>query len=1118
MRFAYLIIFFMYAGFIWASQGYEISYTELPNGTLELTYELNQYQLQTVEHEGQVYTRINFENGVYTQKAGFAELPIVSAAVQLPPRKNVDAIELAGFFEDIKVDNPLLPSRGVLYRNQNPEDIPYRIDPQSITKTWYPELLSSLSKPYIIRDIRGTTVQFYPFRYQGSTQTLRIYNKFTVRLIENDTDPINPLSGGDRIILPEMDALYKSVFINYTASEEALSYEQYGDILLITTARDESAIQPYIDWKREKGFQVQKEVVAQGTNVKSLIKNQYDANNNILYVQLVGDWQDIQSDLGTSSNLPMDPEMGCVEGDDDFIDIAIGRLSAQSSTEVTLQVDKIITYEKYPQSGADWYHTATGIASDQGPGDDNEYDDEHNDVIWNDKLNPFTYINYNAIYDPTASSLMVTDAVNNGNGVMNYTGHGSSTGWSTSGFSNSDVTNLTNGHKLPFIISVACNNGEFNISSGDCFSEAWLKKDGGGAVLMLGSTISQPWDPPMRGQDYFMDLIIGGYNYDEHTGQNGINTNEQRSFFGSIFINGVSLMLSESATGSDVETAHTWTTFGDPSIQLRTKNYDPLTLSNRTVTEGQNYSTTVSSNGVPVEGAMVSVSQNEQYFSGITDAQGDVTIGHSMTAGTALLVTTAFNTETVYDTIDVGGGDGPYLVVESYQVDDVVTGNNNGQADFNESVTLDVSVENAGNEPAVDVNAVLKTDDAYITITDSLHDYGLIESGQTVLGDDAFALTIAEDAPDQHNALCNVEFSDTSDGKWTSEISILLHAPSLTIGALTIDDQDNGNNDGNLDEGENADLIIPTSNDGHADATETQGVLTTDNTDLSITEDTYNFGTIVCNDTSEAVFNVSVSTDAEPGSEALLYYTVTSGAYVERDTFTVVIGDKQIYVMSDTTVTVRNGLFYDSGGQDNNYANREGVKMTFYPEERTPAVQVQFTMLELEYEADYLHIFDGSDVFAPECAGSPFTGSELPDQITATNAEGALTFMFRSNTSNTLAGWQADIYSTDFVSQVDELKQTVPAQFALKGAYPNPFNPKTTIQYQLSHSRHVQIDIFNALGKHVVSLLDNKIPEGRHRINWEGTDRSDTPLNSGIYFVRMRAGNFEQVQKVIMIK
>ena len=297
------------------------------------------------------------------------------------------------------------------------------------------------------------------------------------------------------------------------------------------------------------------EVVATGTNVKTLIQNAYDANNNLLYVQLVGDWADIKCDASGGS--PMDPQLGCVVGSDEVADITIGRISSNSPSDVTVQIDKIINYEKNPETGAGWYSAAIGIASSQGPGDDGENDNEHIQVIWDNKLDPFTYNDFSPIYDPSANISMVNTAVNNGASIINYCGHGSPTSWGTTGFSNSNVANLTNGDKLPVIFSVACNNGNFQ-DPGDCFAEAWVKKENGGAVLFLGATISQPWNPPMRGEDYFNDILIGGYDYSAYPQQNGISTTEQRTTIGAIVFNGLAVMTAESGNSDDWETVKTW--------------------------------------------------------------------------------------------------------------------------------------------------------------------------------------------------------------------------------------------------------------------------------------------------------------------------------------------------------------------------------------------------------------------------------------------------------------------------------------------------------------------------------------------------------------------------------
>jgi hypothetical protein len=208
---------------------------------------------------------------------------------------------------------------------------------------------------------------------------------------------------------------------------------------------------------------------------------------------------------------------------------------------------------------------------------------------------------------------------------------------------------------MPFIVSVACAVGA--IQKNDCFAQHWLRKENGGAVITWMSTMDQPWTPPMRGQDYFYDILIGGFAYDQ--GQYGIPTNEQRTHWGAIAVNAANLMLSENSSSYDKATVRTWTTFGDPSLQLRTKLPATIASSANTILQGFPYTTTITANGVPVSDALVCISQNGEYFHAFTDANGNVSIANSFTQGNVRLVVTAFNTTTIYEMIECTFGGTP---------------------------------------------------------------------------------------------------------------------------------------------------------------------------------------------------------------------------------------------------------------------------------------------------------------------------------------------------------------------------------------------------------------------------------------------------------------------------
>ncbi|HDQ71335.1 MAG TPA: hypothetical protein ENN19_04465, partial [Chloroflexi bacterium] len=675
--------------------GYTVSFYQDDVSSITLDFQLGDYAFSETSKDGITYTKIDFDGGVVTTDRGYAEVPFIHAALQLPPDKNVSLLVEDTTFVDYPLTDPLLPSRGVIYRDQDPESLPYIIDPASLTDEWYPTQLAESTAPFILRDVRGINVYVYPFRYNGASQTLRVYTSVTVKLVQDTSRATNQLLVAPGHITAEMDPLYRSIFINYDAGDTfsqanvSRAVDEMGEILVVYTSRDASVIQPYVEWKREKGFRVHTQQVATGTNVKNTIRNAYNANQNILYVQLVGDWADIKSDLGGGANAPMDPMLGCVVGSDNYPDLIIGRFSANNTTHVSTQINKAINYERSP--GGSWYYNGMGIASSEGAGmgDDGESDIQHQAVIRDYKLLPYTYISsgYTSAFGDGTSKSVLRNAVNAGLSIINYTGHGSSTSWGTTGFNNYDVNALTNGSKLPVIISVACVNGAFHNSS-DCFAEAWLRKENGGAVATLMSTINQPWQPPMRGQDYMNDLLIGGYNYSSNPG-NGISTSEGRTTFGSIVFNGLILMYTESSGSSDLQTIQTWTLFGDSSLQVRTDTPRSTSLSNTQVDANTPFSTRVTASGVGVKDALVSLSRGSTVFSALTDSAGNVTLNHTLSAGPAKLVVTGLNLATVYLNVTIQDGTPPEApsnlqaqAVSDVQIDLGWTDNASGEDSF----------------------------------------------------------------------------------------------------------------------------------------------------------------------------------------------------------------------------------------------------------------------------------------------------------------------------------------------------------------------------------------------------------------------------------------------------
>ncbi len=89
---------------------------------------------------------------------------------------------------------------------------------------------------------------------------------------------------------------------------------------------------------------------------------------------------------------------------------------------------------------------------------------------------------------------------------------------------------------------------------------------------------------------------------------------------------------------------------------------------------------------------------------------------------------------------------------------------------------------------------------------------------------------------------------------------------------------------------------------------------------------------------------------------------------------------------------------------------------------------------------------------------------------------------------------------------------------ALHNAYPNPFNPTTTISYSLAETGPIEISVYNLKGQKVRKLIDKRQTAGDYEVVWDGKNSSGRPVSSGVYFYRMSAPDRTLVKKMTMVK
>ena len=132
----------------------------------------------------------------------------------------------------------------------------------------------------------------------------------------------------------------------------------------------------------------------------------------------------------------------------------------------------------------------------------------------------------------------------------------------------------------------------------------------------------------------------------------------------------------------------------------------------------------------------------------------------------------------------------------------------------------------------------------------------------------------------------------------------------------------------------------------------------------------------------------------------------------------------EAYNMQNTTITTCNAAFYDDGGPNSNYSHNMDCTMTFLPETEGAMMEASFDEFNTENSWDKLYIYDGSNTSSTLIG--EYTGQNSPRTVTATNAQGALTFRFTSDSSVASSGWKAHIYCTGIT--YDPLEVTAEAE------------------------------------------------------------------------------------------
>jgi hypothetical protein len=1133
----------------------------------DINFSITQFSLKDILIEGAIEQEILLPGVFLPNEEGMPNLPGVSRFIAIPQGATAD-FSIESFRTDSFTGIDVAPAPHLPFDiEDNPPQYQKNRSAYGIN-SFFPASPVQISEPMRLRGVDVVLLGITPFQYNPVTKELLVYRDLKVKVACSGG---NDAYGESRLrsrwwdpILADMllnsDALPS---MNYSYAVESTRDANVQDVEYLIITPDDPGFIAWGDslriFRNQQGIKTGLITTAEiGGNtfeaIESYINNAYNTWNPApSAVLLMGDYGTSGSTIVSSPKYPhpysgtyiSDNYYADVDGDD-LPDIALSRMTAQNVSQLEIMVNKILDYERHPPTDPGFYDhpvTAMGwqterwfqlcseiingfwdIKLGKNPVRENAIYSGTPGTVWSTATNTETIVDYfgpnglgyipentGHLTDWGGNATRINADINSGAFMVQHRDHGDEEGWGEPYYTVSSLSGLNN-DELPFVFSVNCLTGQFDWS-GECFTEAFHRHAKRALGLIAATQVSYSFvnDTYTWGMydNMWPDFMPAEQTWFPQRYVLPAFANSAGKYF---------LQQSDWPYNTDDKeiTYYLFHHHGCSYSTVYTEVPENLTVTHNTVLDGSASTFTITADagsliGLSVRGELIGVAE------GTGDAV-DVAITPQTPGDTMLVTVTKQNYYRYTSEVMVVSSSGPYIAVDTYAVNDALTGNANGLADFGESAHLNVAAKNFGSSMGYHISGTLSSSDSWLTITDNYHTYGDIDSGITVPGDTAFAFRFAENVADQHSAACKVTFKDQDNLQWISNIKITANAPVFDAGELSIDDSSNPNPNQQLDPGETAALSIEAINIGHADAPNVTAQLRALNSGVTVLDAADELATLSVNETDLADFQVYADASLPQGSSAIFEMTILSGAYSSRDTFEVIVGNVPEYVMASGTVTVANAIFYDTGGSTGNYSDRERITMTFTPQSGLSGLTLKFTAFNVA-DGDELAIYDGATTSATPLPGSPFSGTTLPAQFTTTNADGALTFDFSSNFRGNESGWRAEI-SPEVALAMPDFPQAMILSHKLFASYPNPFNAQTAISYQIASPGEVELMVYNVLGQEVAKLVKGVQQAGRYAVNWDASG-----VTSGVYFCRIsvtdpssKNGKFEDIRKMLLIK
>jgi len=1103
-----------------------------------------------------------------------------------------------------------------------------------------------------MRWLRIAPVVISPARYDAETHTLIVADQLdlSIEFVRDETDNV-PAPDPERYWSLAYEQFFRGILIN---PDNLPDIQQDGKVVtrgsyVIVTDQDISrVVGDFATWKKEKGFDVVvKPIVYVGMEADELLDSIRTWYTNWdrppEYILLLGDSNKQNMRLPTfyiknpERNEPPDPTdlpYSCLEGDDYFPDLFLGRISCDSPAwelAVVGLARSVLHEQNVGSYRPGQFHRATIWAGNFSDGGVAVYSPVETSEWLAERLRERDWDVETFYYrgDPgdNISSDPIVESMNRGINIASYRGWADANGSHYPQFYRGDLDRLQNSPLLPIFTTFVCNTGDFDNNDVDpCFGEKAITR-GTRPTPFAALGFYGPSD--LHTNTRFNNSMLGNYYFGLlNEGQNTLATAVLRAKMGVWAANPRSRHMG--GDGYFVQFYFSvYNILGDPEVTLYMDEPSDLAVEHpdHLAVGESSMRFHVTANGQPVRGALIHLAKpNETDVSILTDADGIAFAPVNLLTPDSLQVTIlAYKAAPYRAWVPVRAS------ARMIGFDHAVVRNQQGDArlDLGVPSTVTVSLKNFGSEAIQGVTASLEAPMAGVTVSEGAVLFGDMAVGATVEGQSSFHVQLDRNVPPDATIPFVVHIQDRVGNIYTALFRQPIVAPRLGIASVELQD-------GAINPGEQKSLILTISNTGTANAVGVTGVIETYDDAVTIVDADGSFGQITVNQSvncRDNPFVLSVNNEAaigrqiafrlhlfsEGASVGWYYFNITVGrpgptdpvgpdgygyyaydntdtrydahpeySWIELDPAFGGTSDAHFVLEDDTSVAVQLPFSFNFYGQSfrgmtvcaNGWLSfDESLDWDFnnwpLPSPLGPHSMVcpywedlVGPMIPDSGKRDSIDVFARYDQpegrFIVEWSRSiARTGNDVeviqtfevilydPSVRQTPTGDGEIMFQYfearlvdkgkdlnyatigiqdwehnqglqlsfaaiNAVSCDTITGGRAILITTtppDRFHEVDGNGKIIPTLFALSEPFPNPFNARTSVSFDLPTPSDVRLGLFDLNGRLVQEVVAGRYVAGTHSIEFSAQD-----LSSGLYFLRLDANGQSAQRKIALIK